>query len=122
MALTRDFRQTILARAQRDPRFRAAMLAEAVSELLSGDLAAGKAMLCDYANATLGFERLALKLAKPGKSLQRMLGPRGNPTAESLFGIIRVLQAAERVRLEVRSRRGRPEAPRRLPHTRLGEQ
>jgi len=34
-----------------------------------------------------------------------MLGPRGNPTAESLFGIIKALQAHERVQLQVKTNR-----------------
>lgn len=81
------------------------MLTEAVNELLAGDLDAGKSMLRDYINATVSFEQLAKKLKKPSKSLQRMLGPRGNPTAENIFAIIRVLQNAERVRLQVKPSR-----------------
>lgn len=99
----RKFRETVWARAQDDARFRAAMLTEAVNELLAGDLDAGKAMLRDYVNATLTFDGLAKETGKPSKSLQRMLGPRGNPTAESLFGIIKVLQASERIRFAVRT-------------------
>ncbi len=101
MALTRDFRETVLARAQKDRAFRQAMLTEAVNELLTGDLEAGKAMLRDYINATITFDRLATELDKPSKSLQRMLGPRGNPTAENIFALIKALQQAERVHLRV---------------------
>ncbi len=43
MALTRDFRETIQARAQRDPRFREALFTEAINAYLSGDTTAGKA-------------------------------------------------------------------------------
>lgn len=103
MPLTREFRETILARAQRDRAFRHAMLTGAVNELLAGDVGAGKAMLRDYINAAITFDRLATKLGKPNKSLQRMLGPRGNPTAENLFDILAALQRAERVRLSVRA-------------------
>jgi len=103
MPITRKFRETVWARAQDDTRFREAMLTEAINELLAGDLEAGKAMLRDYINATITFDRLAERLNKPSKSLQRMLGPRGNPTAESLFGIIKALQASERIRLAVRT-------------------
>ncbi|MEX2163518.1 MAG: hypothetical protein WD823_04660 [Sulfuricaulis sp.] len=35
--------------------------------------------------------------------MQRMLGPRGNPTAASLFGIIKALQVSEHIRLAVKS-------------------
>ncbi len=103
MPITREFRETVLARAQTDRQFRQAMLTEAINELLAGDLAAGKAMLRDYINATITFDRLAKVLKKPSKSLQRMLGPRGNPTAESIFGIIKALQGAEQVQLQVKA-------------------
>ncbi|HEX9812287.1 MAG TPA: transcriptional regulator [Burkholderiales bacterium] len=103
MSITRKFRETVLARARDDRRFREAMLTEAVNELLAGDLQAGKAMLRDYVNATVTFDGLARALRKPSKSLQRMLGPAGNPTAESIFGIIKVLQESERLRLQVKA-------------------
>lgn len=105
MPITREFRETVLARARTDRQFRQAMLAEAVNELLAGDVAAGKAILRDYINATITFDRLAKALKKPSKSLQRMLGPQGNPTADSIFGIIKVLQGAERVQLQVKAAR-----------------
>lgn len=102
MALTRHFRETIQARAQRDTRFRRALLAEAVNEMLSGDLGPGKALLRDYVNATIGFEQLSLRVERPVKSLQRMLGPSGNPTAENLVTILKVLQEFESVQIRVK--------------------
>jgi DNA-binding phage protein len=62
-------------------------------------------MLRDYINATITFDGLAKKTGLPSKSLHRMLGPRGNPTAECLFGVIKALQASERIRLAVKSTR-----------------
>lgn len=103
MAITREFRETILARARKDRHFREAMLTEAVNELLAGDLEAGKSMLRDYVNATITFDELARKLDKPSKSLQRMLGPSGNPTAENLLALIKALQKTERIRLQVKA-------------------
>jgi DNA-binding phage protein len=105
MPITRKFRETVWVRAQRERRFREALLTEAINELLAGDLQAGKAMLRDYVNATITFDGLADAVGKPSKSLQRMLGPRGNPTADSLLGIIRALQDVERVRLHVKAER-----------------
>jgi DNA-binding phage protein len=104
MPITREFRTTIRERAQNDAAFRAAMLTEAINALLAGELDAGKAMLRDYVNATVTFEALAEATGKPSKSLQRMLGPRGNPTAESLFTIIKALQDAEDITLAVTPR------------------
>ena len=42
MALTKDFKDTIQARAQRDPAFRKALLQEGVECLLAGDVDTGK--------------------------------------------------------------------------------
>lgn len=102
MTLTRDFRETILKRVQRDRRFRQSLLRGAVDELLAGDVKAGKALLRDYINATITFDRLAAKMGKPSKSLQRMLGPKGNPTAANIFAMLAALQEAEQLRFSVR--------------------
>lgn len=101
MALTRAFRDTVLARVQRDPAFRDALLTEGVNALLAGEVEAGKSILRDYIKATVGFEALAATTGAPSKSLMRMFGPRGNPTAGNLFAVIRALQRASGVTLEV---------------------
>jgi DNA-binding phage protein len=101
MALTRDFKQTILARTKRDPKFRQALFTEALNAYLTGDTATGKAMLRDLINATIGFEQLAHEIKKPSKSLHRMLGPGGNPNTENFFDIVSVLQRKTKVRLSV---------------------
>ena len=101
MALTKDFRNTIQARARRDPRFREALFTEAINAYLSGDTAAGRAILRDLVNATVGFEELAAEIKKPSKSLHRMLAPRGNPSTENFFGIVHALQKKTRVKLRV---------------------
>lgn len=101
MTLTRDFKLTIQARAQRDTEFSRAMLEEAINHSLSGDVETGKAMLRDYINATISFEPLARALHKNSKSIQRMLGPSGNPTSKSLFSMIKALQKVEGLKLYV---------------------
>ena len=105
MPTTRKFRTTIVSRADVDPEFRREMLTEAVNELLAGNLAAGKAMLRDYINATITFQQLAKKLKKSDKSIHRMLGPRGNPRAENIIEIIKILQAYEHVKLRVKAQK-----------------
>ncbi|HLW74846.1 MAG TPA: transcriptional regulator [Gammaproteobacteria bacterium] len=101
MALTQDFKETVLKRVQRDIRFRQALFTEAINAYLTGDTDTGKAMLRDLVNATIGFEGLAAEVKKPSKSLHRMLAPRGNPNTENFFGIVRALQKKTRVRLRV---------------------
>jgi DNA-binding phage protein len=105
MALTKDFKATIQARAQRDPAFRKALLQEGIECLLAGDMDAGKAVLRDYINATIGFEELAEAFDKSSKSLMRMFGPKGNPQASNLFAVISYLQEQEGIHLEVKARR-----------------
>jgi DNA-binding phage protein len=106
MALTRDFKDTVAARAQRDPRFREALFTEAINAYLAGDTAAGKAILRDLVNATLGFEELAAEIKKPSKSLHRMLAPRGNPSTENFFSIVSALQKKTRMKLRVTAKAG----------------
>ncbi len=103
MPLTRDFKETIRARAARDPKFRKELLREGVECMLAGDTATGKTILRDYINATVGFSELAEATHIPPKSLMRMLGPSGNPRAANLFEIVSFLQSREGVRFHVKA-------------------
>lgn len=103
MPLTRSFNTTVRERATRDPAFRAALFGAAVQALLAGDLDDAKAALRACINATIGFEKLAAATGTPVKSLMRMFGPSGNPTAANLSEVIRVLQKKTGVQLEVRA-------------------
>ena len=101
MPLTRDFKETVQDRAARDPAFREELLKEGVECLLAGDVDAGKIVLRDYINATIGFEELGMLTNKSPKSLMRMFGPDGNPHARNLFEVISRIQQHEGVQLEV---------------------
>lgn len=105
MALTRDFKETIKARAEHDSAFRKELLIEGIESLLSGDMNTGKAVLRDYINATVGFAELAEVIERSPKSLMRMLGPAGNPQAQNLFDIVAYLQEKEGVHLRVKAAR-----------------
>jgi DNA-binding phage protein len=105
MPLTHDFKETMRARAQIDPDFRQALLCEAVECVINGDLATGKAVLRDYVNATIGFQNLEKRTQLPVKSLMRMLGPKGNPSAANLSSILTALQKMEGVQFELSLRR-----------------
>jgi DNA-binding phage protein len=124
MPLTKDFKETIRARVQRDPHFRQALLREGLDNFLSGDVETGKLVLRDFINATVGFAKLGRATDRSAKSLMRMLGPTGNPQAKNLFEIVSYLQRAEGVRFEVRPRRtalarsSRTNSPRPLTVTR----
>ena len=101
MPLTRDFKETIQARIERDSAFREELLKEGVERLLSGDVDTGKAVLRDYINATIGFQELGGLTEKSSKSLMRMFGPAGNPQARNLFEVIGRLQKREGLHLKV---------------------
>ena len=93
MALTRDFKQSIKDRVERDPEFANALLDEAANLFLSGEPETARLILRDLVNATIGFERLAKETATPSKSLHRMLSQSGNPRMDNLATIFRALQA-----------------------------
>lgn len=113
MALTRQFKETIQARLERDPDFRKELLKEGIDSLLSGDLDTAKVVLRDYINATIGFQGLGTQTGKSPKSLMRMFSPAGNPRTRNLFAIIGCLQRHEGVQFKVESvsSRERSEAP-----------
>ena len=115
MPLSRSFKETVKERIDEDPAFRDALLAEGIDALLSGEVDVGKIILRDYINATIGFAELSEKTGVPAKSLMRMFGPAGNPSARNLFSVIHALQKASGASLTVhtapkpsRSRRQRP--------------
>ena len=92
MALTRDFKDTVVRRVQNDPAFAQALFDEAVSLFINGESETAKLILRDLVNATVGFSRIAELIQKQDKSVQRMLSIRGNPTTNNLskiFGALR---------------------------------
>lgn len=106
MAVTRDFKETVQARALRDPDFRRGLLTESIDSMLANDTETGKALMRDYINATIGFEKLGEITEKPPKSLMRMFSANGNPTADNLFGIIYTLQQQEGIYLHIHTGAG----------------
>ena len=102
MALTRDFKDTVVARVERDPKFARALLGEALTLFLNDEPDEAKLILRDLVNATIGFEQLAQEIDKPSKSVHRMLSASGNPTMANLSAIIGAVGRALRVRIEMR--------------------
>lgn len=103
MALTRDFKETVNARVQRDSEFAIALLDEAISLFLNGEPETARLILRDIVNATVGFEQLAIETSKPSKSLHRMLSAKGNPTMDNLTAIFNVLRKQLNVDIEVKT-------------------
>ncbi|MBZ0094054.1 MAG: transcriptional regulator [Sulfuricella sp.] len=101
MALTRNFKQTVIERVERDPEFAKQLLDEAATLFLSDEPEMARLILRDLVNATLGFEQLAKLTDKPSKSLHRMLSPKGNPSMDNLAAIFGAVRARLKVGLEV---------------------
>jgi DNA-binding phage protein len=101
MVLTRDYKNTVVTRVQKDFSFAQALLDEALSLFLNGEPDTAKLILRDLVNATVGFEQLAEDVHKPSKSLHRMLSASGNPTMENLSKII--LAIKQSLHVEIRT-------------------
>ena len=103
MALTRNFKQTVLERVHRDEAFATAMLNEAATLFLNGESETARLTLRDLVNATIGFEHLAEVTQKPSKSLHRMLSPKGNPSMDNLSAIFCAVREKLNVTLQAHS-------------------
>jgi DNA-binding phage protein len=97
MALTRDFKETVVARVQSDPVFAQALLDEAIMLFVNGEPESAKLVLRDLVNATMGFESLADEIHKPAKSLHRMLSTSGNPTMSNISSVFAAVKRALKV-------------------------
>lgn len=104
MALTRSFKDLVQKQVAADPAYGEALLREGIDAMLAGDIETGKAILRDYIKATVGFETLGAEIGTPPKSLIRMFGPRGNPQARNLFGVLGYLQKRANLRFHVSPR------------------
>ena len=104
MVLTRNFKETVVERAQREPEFRTGLLTEAVSCILSDEVEVAKSLLRDYVNATIGFQQLGQLTNKEPKSLMRMLSKRGNPKLKNVAALLACLSRYEGIELQVEVR------------------
>lgn len=102
MVLTRDYKETINERAEKDPKYALSLMNEAISAFLSGEPETARVILRELVNSTIGFEILAEQLDKPSKSIHRMLSPKGNPTMDNLTSILVALQRKLDFDIEVR--------------------
>jgi hypothetical protein len=99
---TRKFHETVKSDLQTSAKYRGALLGEALSCMVSGDVETGKIVLREYINGTIGFLKLGAALGHSPKSLMRMLGPQGNPQARNLFEMVAYLQKIAGTKLQVR--------------------
>ena len=103
MPMTRNFKQTVVERVERDSAFAQALLDEAATLFLNGEPEIARLILRDLVNATISFEQLAVLTDKPSKSLHRMLSPAGNPSMDNLAAIFHAIRERLNVNLEAHS-------------------
>lgn len=97
MPLSREFKELVVARANADPDFRKGLITEAINMILNGEITAGRIMLRDYINATGAMDDICQQLNKHKSSINRMLGPSGNPTLESIVPVIKACSDREKI-------------------------
>jgi DNA-binding phage protein len=95
--------EIVQARAARDTDFVGALLQEAGELLLGGEPPAARSLIRDAIKGSMGYADLSRRTGTPEKSLVRMFGPSGNPTAANLASVLCELQRHGRLRLRVRS-------------------
>lgn len=83
MTSTRDFKETVTARAQRDPAFVRALVAEAISLFKSGEAETARQILTDLLNASVDPKSLTAEL--------------GDPRHEAMVAIHETMQALHQV-------------------------
>jgi DNA-binding phage protein len=92
-----------VARVERDPKFRKELLREGVEAMVAGEVATAKTIFAGLHQRDRRFHRAFRETHIPSKSLMRMLGPSGNPRADNLLQIVRLLQQREGVRFKVKA-------------------
>ncbi len=102
MALTRDYKETVLARIKRDPKFARALYAEAVNALLKGETDEGLSILRDLVHANITFKKLAKQTGFGEKTLHRMLSRHGNPTTRNLFAVTKSISQELGIKSEMK--------------------
>lgn len=95
---------TVIARIRSDQTFAQALVCEAADALLAGDSKTARVLLRTLVNATIEFEELASRVAKPVKSLHRMLSAHGNPSMNTLSLVLHTLCQHMGICLSVKSR------------------
>src|SRR5437016_12594868 len=89
MALTRSYKETVVARIKRGRKFARLMFAGAIEMLLAGETTEALSRLRDLVHTEITFKELSRQTGLGEKTLHRMLNRNGNPTARNLGVIVR---------------------------------
>lgn len=99
--LTGDFRDLVRENLKDDPEFRKELLLGTISCFLQGDDETGRSLVRNYIRADLGYKALSEKSGIHEKSLNRMFGPKGNPTLANALKVLTAISEYEGVKLKV---------------------
>ena len=102
MALTREYRETVVERLRADREFTAAVFSEAISAFVEGDKATTLSILRDLVHARISFKVLSEQTGFDEKGLHRMLSSRGNPTTQNLLKLLHTIGKDLNLSLEVK--------------------
>jgi DNA-binding phage protein len=101
MGTLRPVAETILARAKREPEFRAALIGEALELFADGDVETAKSILRNYVLASTSFVEVAKQLGKKPESIMRMLSTKGNPTMKNMAALLSTMKQHDGVKIDV---------------------
>lgn len=103
MALTRNFKETVIQRVQDDSTFAQALLDEAATLFLNGEPETARLILRDLVNATIGFRQLAVLTESQARVCTACCHPFGNPSMDNLAAIFRAVREKLHVSLQAYS-------------------
>lgn len=97
----RSFDEFIEDRIRREPALGDGLLEEAVQALLNDELPVARNLIRNVIKGSIGYAELSRRTGTPQKSLIRMFGPKGNPTAANLCAVLAQLQRQTGVEFRV---------------------
>ena len=103
MALTREYRETVVERLRADHEFTAALFSEAISAFVEGDRETTLSILRDLVHAHISFKTLSEQTGFDEKGLHRMLSSRGNPTTQNLSTLLHTIEKDLDLRVDVKA-------------------
>ncbi len=103
MALTREYRETVIERLRADREFTAALFSKAISAFVEGDRETTLSILRNLVHAPISFKTLSEQTGFDEKGLHRMLSSRGNPTTQNLSTLLHTIEKDLDLRVEVKA-------------------
>lgn len=104
MALTREYKETVVNRIRRDSKFTAALFSEAINAFIEEDRETAFSILRDLVHAHISFKKLAQESGFDEKALHRMLSSKGNPTTRNFSKILHIIKEDLNLSTKIKTR------------------